>query len=143
MSNSSANPHVYAPHSIEVEQALLGAILVNPEAFDRAEAFVSASDFFEPIHSHLFERFGDARREGSAITYTLAGAWLGELGNVDIAGMTLKQYLARMAAEATTVINACDYARQIREHAKQRELIAVAHALEDGAGRGGAKPSDL
>jgi len=140
---SNSTPPAYVPHSIEAEQALLGAILVNSAAFDSAEPCVSAANFYEPVHAHLFERFATARREGSAITYTLAGAWLGELGNVDISGMTLKQYLARMAAEATTVVNACDYARQIREHAKQRELITVAHFLEDGAGRGGAKASDL
>ena len=75
MNNSRAAP-VYVPHSIEAEQALLGAILVNPEAFDRAEPYVSSADFFEPIHAHLFERFAAARKDGSAITIHLAVAWL-------------------------------------------------------------------
>jgi hypothetical protein len=87
MNNSNATA-VYVPHSIEAEQALLGAILVNSEAFERAEPHVSSADFFEPIHAHLFERFAAARKDGSAITIHLAVAWLGELESMDVAGMT-------------------------------------------------------
>ena len=39
-----------APHNIEAEQALLGAILVNNEAFYRVSDFLEPVHFFEPIH---------------------------------------------------------------------------------------------
>jgi replicative DNA helicase len=39
-----------APHNIEAEQALLGAILVNNEAFYRVSDFLEPAHFFEPIH---------------------------------------------------------------------------------------------
>ena len=39
-----------APHNIEAEQALLGAILVNNEAFYRVSDFLEPQHFFEPIH---------------------------------------------------------------------------------------------
>ena len=38
-----------APHNIEAEQALLGAILVNNEAFYRVSDFLNPEHFFEPI----------------------------------------------------------------------------------------------
>jgi hypothetical protein len=44
-----------APHNIELEQALLGAILVNNEAFYRVSDFLEPRHFFEPIHQKLFE----------------------------------------------------------------------------------------
>ena len=47
-----------APHNIEAEQALLGAILVNNEAFYRVSDFLEPKHFFEPIHQHIFELCG-------------------------------------------------------------------------------------
>jgi replicative DNA helicase len=43
----------------------------------------------------------------------------------DIAGLTLAQYLARLAAEATTIINAVDYGRTVYDLATRRELITI------------------
>jgi len=46
----AAPPYRTAPHNIELEQALLGAILVNNEAFYRVSYFLEPRHFFEPIH---------------------------------------------------------------------------------------------
>jgi len=45
--------------------------------------------------------------------------------DTDIGGMTVGQYLARLAAEATTIINAQDYGRTIYELALRRDLIGI------------------
>src|SRR5205085_10797631 len=45
--------------------------------------------------------------------------------DLDIAGLTASQYLARIAAEATTVINAEDYGRTIYDLALRRSLIGI------------------
>ncbi len=47
---ASAPPYRAAPHNIEAEQALLGAILINNEAFYEFRTFFSPTTFFEPIH---------------------------------------------------------------------------------------------
>src|SRR5690606_35431580 len=47
-----------APHNIEAEQSLLGAILVNNEAFYRVSDFLEPKHFYEPIHQHLYETIG-------------------------------------------------------------------------------------
>lgn len=134
---SSTTPASFMPpHSIEAEQALLGAILANPEAFDVAEQFVASSDFFEPVHAHLFECLTNARREGSGITLHLVKIWLRDFIDTDIAGMPLGTYIARLAAEATTVVNAPDYAKTIRELARQRELSAIGDLLIAGTKSG-------
>ncbi len=44
-----------APHNIEAEQALLGAILVNNEAFYRVSDFLEPQHFFEPLHQQIYE----------------------------------------------------------------------------------------
>ena len=53
-----------APHNIEAEQALLGAILVNNEAFYRVSDFLEPKHFFEPIHQRIFELAAELIRAG-------------------------------------------------------------------------------
>ena len=50
-----ALPFRAAPHNLEAEQALLGAILVNNEAHGRVADSVRPSDFFDPLHASIFE----------------------------------------------------------------------------------------
>ena len=57
-----------APHNIELEQALLGAILVNNEAFYRVSDFLEPRHFFEPIHQRLFEIAASLVRVGKTAT---------------------------------------------------------------------------
>ena len=47
-----------APHNIEAEQSLLGAILVNNDAFYRVSDFLEPKHFFEPIHQAIYETAG-------------------------------------------------------------------------------------
>src|SRR6185437_13646799 len=96
-----------APHNIEAEQALLGAILVNNEAFYRVSDFLEPKHFFEPIHQRIFELASGLVRAGKLATPVTLKTFLP--ADFDIAGLTVNQYLARLAAEATTIINAEDY----------------------------------
>src|ERR1700735_4705271 len=113
-----------APHNIEAEQSVLGAILVNNDAFYRVSDFLEPKHFFEPIHQTIFEtagsliRMGKGATPGTLKTFVPADTDLG-------AGMTVGQYLARLAAEATTIINAHDYGRTIYELAQRRDLIGI------------------
>ena len=43
-----------APHNIDAEQALLGAILVNNEALDRVTGFLDPIHFFDPLHGQIY-----------------------------------------------------------------------------------------
>ncbi len=112
-----------APHNIEAEQALLGAILVNNEAFYRVSDFLEPQHFFEPIHQKIFQLSRDLIRAGKLATPVTLKTFLE--ADIDIGGMTLSQYLARLAAEATTIINAEDYGRTIYDLAVRRSLIIV------------------
>ena len=48
-------PFRAAPHNIEAEQALLGAILVNNEAHDRVSGFLEPHHFYDPLHQQIYE----------------------------------------------------------------------------------------
>ena len=57
-----------APHNIEAEQSLLGAILVNNDAFYRVSDFLEPKHFFEPIHQTIFETASSLIRMGKVAT---------------------------------------------------------------------------
>ena len=115
------------PHSIEAEQCLLGAILMNDAALDAVASVVSADDFYEPIHGFLFEHMIRAKEQGRRITLQLVGSLLSEkTKSEDIGSLTVSQYVARLAAEATTIINAPDFARVIAEDSDRRKIIEAA-----------------
>src|SRR6267142_2444350 len=116
-----------APHNIEAEQSLLGAILVNNEALYRVSDFLEPIHFFEPIHQQIFEIGRSLIRTGKLASPVTLKTFLP--ADVNIAGLTLPQYLARLAAEATTIINAADYGRAIYDLAIRRELIQIGEEM--------------
>jgi replicative DNA helicase len=112
-----------APHNIEAEQALLGAILVNNEALYRVSDFLEPHHFFEPIHQQIYDHLRTLVRTGKVASPITLKTFLP--GDLDIAGLTVAQYLARLAAEATTIINAADYGRAVYDLALRRDLISI------------------
>jgi len=122
--NSSIEPAFRSPpHNIEAEQALLGAVLVNNEAFYRVSDFLEPKHFFEPIHQRIFELVGGLVRAGKIATPVTLKTFLP--ADFDIAGLSVNQYLARLAAEATTIINAADYGRTVYDLSVRRDLITI------------------
>src|SRR6476660_937227 len=112
-----------APQNIAAEQAVLGAIIVNNEAFYRVSDFLEPQHFFEPIHQQLYELAGNLIRAGKIATPVTLKTFLPS--DMDIGGLNASQYLARLAAEATTVINAGDYGHTITDLAVRRNLIRI------------------
>ncbi len=112
-----------SPHNIEAEQALLGAILVNNDAYYRVSDFLHPDHFFEPLHKKIFEVVASLVRAGKVATPVTLKTFLPS--DIDIGGLNLWQYLARLAAEATSVINAHDYGRTVYDLAIRRSLIGV------------------
>src|SRR6201988_5343819 len=115
--------HRISPHNIEVEQALLGPILVNNDAFYRVSDFLEPQHFFEPLHQTIFETAGSLIRMGKVATPVTLKTFLP--ADIDLGGLTVGQYLARLAAEATTIINAQDYGRTIYDLSLRRDLIQI------------------
>ena len=112
-----------APNNIEAEQALLGAILVNNDAFYRVSDFLKPAHFHEPLHRKIFEVSAEFIRMGKTANPVTVKTFLP--ADQKVGDMTVAYYLARLAAEAVTVINAADYGRAIYDLATRRALITV------------------
>nr|WP_314087883.1 replicative DNA helicase [uncultured Shinella sp.] len=115
--------HREAPNNVEAEQALLGAILVNNDAYYRVSDFLKPIHFNEPLHRKIYELAGDTIRMGKIATTITLKTHLPS--DAKVGDLTIPQYLARLAAEAVTIINAEDYGRAIYDLALRRSLINI------------------
>jgi replicative DNA helicase len=118
------------PHNIDAEQALLGAILINNDAFYRVSDFLEGAHFQDGRHKLIYETAASLIKQGKIATPITLKTFLGD---ADIDGLTVPQYLARLAAEATTVINAEHYGRTIYDLAIRRALIGIGEDMVNTA----------
>lgn len=136
---AGALPFRQAPHNLEAEQALLGAILVNNEAHDRVSQFLEAHHFFDPLHQQIYETSAKLIASGKNATPITLRTFFENAEPID-ASTTVPQYLGRLAANAATLMNARDYGRTIYDLAIRRHLILIA---EDMAGAAYDAPVDF
>jgi len=123
LSPEASLPFRKAPHNIEAEQALLGAILINNEAYDRVSNFLEPHHFFDPLHGRIYETAAKLIQSGKHATPVTLKTFF---DNDDPLGaITVPQYLGRLAAHATSVINAEDYGRTIYDLSVRRDLIII------------------
>lgn len=126
------------PHSIDAEQALLGAVLFDGRAFS-AVSGVTPAHFFEPLHGRLWEACGEiVGRGGLPEIITLgerfaADATFNELGGLD--------YLVNLLERAPPSANAQDYASLVYDAAMRRDLAWVCHEATRAAAGDRSKPA--
>lgn len=119
--------HVY-PFDIEVEQATLGALLLDISLLPRALEWCNADDFYDPLHARIMETIialTDAGR--SATPLTVNAELKGDPGLIEVGGHA---YFVGLAEAAPALPNVRDYALIIRECATKR---AALYAMEDAS----------
>ena len=79
------------PHNIELEQALLGALLISNATFHKVSPLVTPADFYEPLHGRLFEAIGGlVAKNAPATPQMLKPFFEGET----VGAFTVLQYLS-------------------------------------------------
>lgn len=119
------------PHSQEAEQAILGGIMLENQAWDKVSSSLCQEDFYRAEHRVLFDAIANlARREQPFDVITIMdGLKSQEL--LDEAGG--EAYLFELANNTPSVANIAAYAKIVREKSVQRQLIGVANEIADTA----------
>ena len=122
----------HVPYDIEVEQALLGAFLVDNQSIERASSILKADDFYDPLHARLYEvMLSSSERGGMVLTpLTLHAAMKADPGLVEVGGHA---YLAGLAQAAPAIPNVRDLARILHDLAVRRTLIAIGEDIVNTA----------
>ena len=130
------------PHNIEAEQALLGALLVNNDVYDKIAATVREHHFFDPVHQRIFETIASRiQKNALASPVTIKAFMEDDDGLAELGGPA---YLARLAGGAVSVFAARDYAQMIYDMAIRRDLMTIGEEISDKASSVdlGSEPSE-
>ena len=119
------------PVSIDAEQALLGAILINNAAHGRVAEFLRAEHFSNAVHGRLYAATAKLIERGQNANPVTLKTLFDQDGA--LAGIGGAQYLARLAAAAVTIINAEDYGHIIHDLFLRRRLIGLGEEVVNDA----------
>ncbi len=130
MADGDMNPEAEAqalPHNIEAEQALLGALLVNNDVFDRVTSIVNEVHFYDPVHGRIFEVISNRiQKNALASPVTIKAFMEDDEGLKELGGPA---YLVRLAGASVSIFAARDYAKMIYDLAIRRDLIAIGEEI--------------
>ena len=129
------------PHSIEAERAVLGAILLNKDAFDAVSSIVKAEDFYSDNHRVIYEAIASIVGKNQRADYVLLSEELKKSQKLEAVGGIL--YLTNLTTDIVDVYNVEDHAKIVRDKAHLRKLIHVANAVESMAYREEEETEDI
>ncbi len=115
-----------APHSIEAEQSVLGAIIIDPEAVVAASDIISAQDFYSEAHRKIYGACLDCMQLEGTIDLVLLVERLRHNGELDSVGGG--QYLANIVASTPTAANVKYHSKIIKEKSTLRKMMA--HSMD-------------
>ena len=119
------------PHSVEAEQSVLGGLLLDNSAWDRAGDLLSDSDFYRFEHRLIYAAIGaliNATKPADVITVF---EQLQSLGKADECGGLV--YLNALAQSVPSAANMRRYAEIVRERAVLRKLVAASDEIATSA----------
>jgi replicative DNA helicase len=109
------------PRSLEAERAVIGSLLLLPQACDEVALLVRAEDFYDSVHRTIFRHMLDLHDNGQQIDPTLLAQRLRDSGEYEVVGGAA--YLLELGQEVATAAHAEHYARIVRDKAVLRSLI--------------------
>ena len=129
------------PHSIEAERAVLGAILLNKDAFDAVSSIVKAEDFYSDNHRVIYEALVSIVGKNQRADYVLLSEELKKSQKLEAVGGIL--FLTNLTTDIVDAYNVEDHAKIVRDKAHLRKLIHVANAVESMAYREEEETEDI
>jgi replicative DNA helicase len=122
-----AAPERTLPHNLEAEKSVLGAILIQNEAFNHAAELIDSKDFFRNAHTRIFEKMVVLSERGDAIDFITLKEELSKSGELESVGGPA--YIASLADGVPRSANVEYYARIVKEKSTLRSLIHSANKI--------------
>ena len=115
------------PNSVEAEISVLGAMLQDSLAVQRATEQLKPEDFYQPEHREIFRVMSELNRRQAPIDLTTVREELSRKGTLEgIGGM---QYLMKIYTDVPTAANVRSYIDIVRENSILRRLIEACRMI--------------
>lgn len=122
-----------APHDLDAEQALLGALLYENSLLDQIE-WITPDDFYDPVHVRIFEHAKTRIERGNrADAVTVFNEMREDEGLLSLGGAT---YLAVLVESAADIAAAPEYGKIVQDLSRRRNLAAFGSDIEHAARSG-------
>lgn len=119
------------PHSVEAEQAVLGGLMLDNDAWELIGDKVSEHDFYREDHRLIFRALVDLAEHDQPRDVVTVGEWLENNGDLEKAGGLL--YVGTLAKDTPSAANIKAYANIVRERSVLRQLISVSNDIAESA----------
>ena len=111
------------PNDLDMEGAVLSAILLSTEAFDQAYEFLRAEHFYSDANRRIYEAIIELHQAGRPVDVVSVAGWLRDRERLGQIGGT--PYLAQLTDATPAVAHVEAHARVVREKWRLRQLIAT------------------
>jgi replicative DNA helicase len=129
------------PQNLEAEQALLGSILIDKDAFDKVADHIRPEDFYRPAHADIYRSMLDLSTAREPIDNLSLANRLKETGKLQEIGG--RAYLVELTTVVTTAANVVGHASIIKRKSVRRKLIAAAAEIAEFAFEEGDEAEDV
>jgi replicative DNA helicase len=120
-----------SPHSLEAEQAVLGGLMLAPDAMDKVADKLGEDDFYRKDHRLIWRAISELANKGMPCDAVTLGDWFDANGMAELVGGA--SYLIELANSTPSAANIAAYADIVREKSVLRQLIDAGTAItEDG-----------
>jgi replicative DNA helicase len=119
--SGEGRPDRLPPQSLEAEQSVLGAVLLENNALLKCLDVINEGDFYRESHRRIFTTMLDLFDKGEAIDLVTVGEYLQRASGLEVVGGT--SYLASLASQVPTAANVIYHAKIVREKALLRSLL--------------------
>lgn len=131
-SGSTANgmvPTKTVPANIEAERAVLGALMIDPDAFIKVANFLRAEDFYRERHGWIYDAMAALSERHEPLDFVTLVDELERIGRLEDVGGPA--YLSDLIATTPTAIYVDHYARIVERTAVLRRLIGAAGKIAE------------
>ena len=126
------------PQSIEAEQSVLGAVLIDRDAMIEIAEFLKPEDFYRQAHGRIYAVMLDLSERSEPIDIVTVSEALERSGDLEAIGG--RAYLGTLTNQTPTAVHAAQYARIVERKSLLRNLIGAAGKI---AGIGYEDPAEV
>jgi len=119
------------PHAIEIEQLVLGAILIDPESINKAVSVIEKDAFYKPAHQMIFAAMVNLYNEREPVDVsTIFNELMRTKKLEEVGGLT---YLSELGNNISSAANIEYHLKILVEKKILRDLISVSHGIANRA----------
>lgn len=119
------------PHNIQLEQGVLGALLLDNAMVERVEQIIKPQHFYASAHARIYEAILKLVERGQTATAATLKSYFEK--DEELESVQGAEYLFALAEQAPSILNAPDYANTLRDLHLRRELMRYSDTIQNDA----------